>query len=343
MNTLPIPTVDVSGEPARQVIISPGTPDEYQGHPTTLLMPDHETMFCVYPLGHGGPGVVLRRSSDAGLTWSAPLPVPDNWATANNCPAIFRFVGPDSIERLFVYEGNGDMRQAMSLDQGQSWTPFEPNGLKTVMPFTSIIPIEGRRLLGVWSRHSTLQSISFDGGQTWGSEQMICKENEVFEGCIPCEPALIRSQDGQQIACIMRENSRRYQALIQFSDDEGTTWSKPVETASPLTGDRHQPRYTHDGSLVLCFRDMAADSPTKGHFVAWVGTYEDLVAGRAGQYRIKLLHSHAERTHDCGYPGLELLPDDTLIATTYIKYQPGPEKHSVVSVRFALDEMDQRV
>jgi quercetin dioxygenase-like cupin family protein len=140
MNTLPIPTVDVSGEPARQVIISPGTPDEYQGHPTTLLMPDHETMFCVYPLGHGGPGVVLRRSSDAGLTWSAPLPVPDNWATANNCPAIFRFVGPDSIERLFVYEGNGDMRQAMSLDQGQSWTPLEPNGLKTIMRYFEIEP-----------------------------------------------------------------------------------------------------------------------------------------------------------------------------------------------------------
>jgi hypothetical protein len=87
---------------------------------------------------------------------------------------------------------------------------------------------------------------------------------------------------------------------------------------------------------------MTADSPTHGHFVAWVGTYDDLAQGRDGQYRIKLLHSHAERTHDCGYPGLELLQDDTLIATTYIKYRPGPEKHSVVSVRFTLEDMDGR-
>ena len=342
MSALRIPTIDVSEETERHVMISQGTSDEYQGHPTTLLMPDITTMFCVYPLGHGGPAVVLRRSEDTGLTWSAPQPVPDNWATANNCPAIFRFVGPDSIERLVVYEGNGDMRQAMTLDQGRTWTPFEPNGLKTVMPFTSIIPIEGRRLLGVWSRHSTLQSISFDGGETWEPEQMICQEDKVFEGCMPCEPALIRSPDGNQIACIMRENSRRYQSLIQFSEDDGTTWSDPVETAPALTGDRHQPRYTHDGRLVLCFRDMTADSPTHGHFVAWVGTYDDLAQGRDGQYRIKLLHSHADRTHECGYPGLELLLEDTLIATTYIIYRPGPEKHSVVSVRFTLEDMDGR-
>ena len=73
--------------------------------------------------------------------------------------------------------------------------------------------------------------------------------------------------------------------------------------------------------------------------MAWVGRYEDIVAGRPGQCRIKLLQSHAGG--DCGYPGLELLPDGTLVATTYIKYKPGREKHSVVSVRFKLDEIDE--
>ena len=76
--------------------------------------------------------------------------------------------------------------------------------------------------------------------------------------------------------------------------------------------------------------------------VAWVGTYEDIRNGGPGQYRIKLLHNYAEAVVDCGYPGLELLPDGTFVVTTYIKYKPGPEKHSVVSVHFKLRELDQR-
>ncbi len=44
---------------------------------------------------------------------------------------------------------------------------------------------------------------------------------------------------------------------------------------------------------------------------------------------------------DCGYPGMEILPDGTIIATTYIKYRPGKDKHSVVSTRFKIEETDR--
>jgi len=37
---------------------------------------------------------------------------------------------------------------------------------------------------------------------------------------------------------------------------------------------------------------------------------------------------------------MELLGDGTIVATTYIKYQPGKKRHSVVSTRFTLDETD---
>jgi hypothetical protein len=90
--------------------------------------------------------------------------------------------------------------------------------------------------------------------------------------------------------------------------------------------------------MVVAFRDQALNSPTRGHFVAWVGRYDDIRAGRPGQYRVKLLHSHAGG--DCGYPGVELLPDGTIVATTYIKYRAGADKHSVVSTRFTLAETD---
>ncbi|MCA9007130.1 MAG: exo-alpha-sialidase, partial [Planctomycetaceae bacterium] len=73
-------------------------------------------------------------------------------------------------------------------------------------------------------------------------------------------------------------------------------------------------------------------------FVAWVGTYDDIVNGRDGKYRVKLLHHHG-RTGDCGYPGVELLPDGTLVATTYVKYRDNKDQNSVVAVRFKLDEL----
>ena len=52
------------------------------------------------------------------------------------------------------------------------------------------------------------------------------------------------------------------------------------------------------------------------------------------------MHSHADRVSDCGYPGVDLMPDGTIVATTYIKIAPGPEKHSVVSTRFKISETD---
>ena len=136
----------------------------------------------------------------------------------------------------------------------------------------------------------------------------------------------------------MRENTHKGRSLMMFSRDEGKTWTTPVDTPWGLTGDRHMGVYTDDGRLIVAFRDKAPGSPTYNHFVAWVGTYDDIKSGRPGQYRIKLLHSHAGG--DCGYPGIERLPDGTIVATTYIKYHPGKEKHSVVSVRFHPRETD---
>ena len=115
-----------------------------------------------------------------------------------------------------------------------------------------------------------------------------------------------------------------------------------------LTGDRHVIKHAPDGRLVIAFRDMAKTSSTYGHYVAWVGTLDDIVNRREGQYRIKLLHNTKRSATDkpgtgntdCGYSDLELLGDGTLIATTYIQYAAGPEKSSVVSTRFKLSETD---
>ncbi len=338
-----IPVIDLSHETHRQVVVE-RTPGQYLGHPTTVLLRDNRTILVTYPLGHGGPAAVLKRSTDGGLTWSDRLTVPDNWKTAKNCPCLHRLTGPDGVERLFVFEGNGPMRQAMSLDNGKTWTPFAPNGLHCVVAPITIVPISGGRHLQLVHRgHSDRdrspltiwQSISSDGGLTWGPQRKVAE----FYGADVCEPAIIRSPDGKRLAAVMRENRRRYNSFLITSNDEGETWSKPVELPAALTGDRHMPRYAPDGRLVMVFRDTAHWGPTRGQFVAWVGTYDDLVSLREGQYRVCLLRS--PKTYDLGYPGLELLPDGTFVATTYAVLAKG-EKNSVVSVRFTMKELDER-
>jgi len=211
------------------------------------------------------------------------------------------------------------------------------------MTFSSIVRLKDGRYLGLYHRGpggrdrsplEVLQTISADGGLTWSEPRVVA----AVAGKHPCEPFAFRSPDGAELCCLMRENTHKGCSLMMFSRDEGQTWSTPVDTPWGLSGDRHMGVYAADGRLVIAFRDQAPQSPTRGHFVAWVGTYDDIRYRRPGAYRIKLLHSYAGG--DCGYPGVERLPAGTIVATTYIKYRPGAEKHSVVSTRFTLHETD---
>ena len=161
------------------------------------------------------------------------------------------------------------------------------------------------------------------------------------EGQLPCEPYVFRSPDRSELCFLIRENTHKCKSLMMFSQDEAQTWSEPVDTPWMLTGDRHQGIATGSGQLVIAFRDRAPASETDGHFVVWVGSYEGIRNGQADRYRIKLLHSHAGS--DCGYPGVELLPDGTIAAATDIKYQSRNKRYSVVSLRFKLEETEDRL
>ena len=344
-----LPVVDLSKDTTRQVIVAQGTTDVYQGHPTTTLSPDGKTMIAVWTLGHGGTCGPMKRSVDGSRTWSELLTVPENWAEAKNCPSIYRLTGPDGVTRLIVYAGRGpdkQMQQSVSMDQGKTWSPMTSNGLECVMPFTTIVPVEGgKKLIGLSSirregdadtRSNVLaQSESGDGGLTWAKWRVLVDDKALK----PCEPAVIRSPDGKQLLCMIRENIRAAGSHFITSDDEGKTWSELKPLPEGLWGDRHMPRYARDGRLVVTFRDMGPDKRTHNHFVAWVGTYDDIVQHREGQRKLLLLHSY--KGSDCGYSGLELLPDDTFVATTYIQYREGAEKNSVVSTRFTLAKTDK--
>lgn len=346
-----IPTLDLADQKHRQVVVD-REEGQYLGHPTTVLLEDNKTILCVYPKGHGRGAIVYKRSNDGGLTWSDRLPTPKSWATSQEVPTIHRVVDSKGKKRLIVWSGLYPARLAVSEDDGASWSALMPVGdwggivvmgcvekLKEPGQYIAMFHDDGRFFTKDGKRKSPVefrlyQTFSNDGGLTWTSPEVVQKDTAVHL----CEPGLIRSPDGKQMAVLLRENSRRRNSHVIFSDDEGKTWTEPRELPASLTGDRHTGVYAPDGRLFISFRDTTRQSPTKGDWVAWVGKYEDIVDGNEGQYRVRLMDNH--KGGDCAYPGVLILPDGTIVTTTYGHWAPD-EAPYVVTVRLKLEELDE--
>ena len=343
--------IDLAGESARQVVVDK-EPEQYLGHPTTVLLDDNKTILCVYPKGHGKGAIVYKRSVDGGLTWSERLPVPENWATSLETPTIYKVKTPEGKTRLLVFSGLYPIRLATSEDLGETWSPLAPIGnYGGIVAMSSLEPLRDGTLMALFhddgrflrenSRPATpplfvvYRALSGDGGATWGEPEPVTLRADAHL----CEPGLLRSPDGKEMAVLLRENSRTFNSMVIFSKNEALSWSIPREVHPALTGDRHTAKYAPDGRLLISFRDTLAGSPTHGDWVAWVGTYEDIVNNRPGQYRVRLMDN--TKGADCAYPGVEILPDGTFVTTTYGHWTEGEEPY-VVSVRLTLKELDER-
>jgi hypothetical protein len=343
-----IPLVDLAGQHHRQVVVD-REEGQYLGHPTTVLLEDGRTLIAVYPKGHGRGAIVMKRSTDGGLTWSERLPVPETWSTSRETPTIHRVIDPrDGTKRLILFSGLHPIRMAVSADDGRTWSDLEPIGdFGGIVAMSSVVRLTDGRYLalfhddgrflraggtrggGMW----VYGTLSADGGLTWSGPQEIATHPDAHL----CEPGVVRSPDGLRLAALLRENSRKHNSFLIVSDDEGATWSAPRELPGALTGDRHVGRYAPDGRLFVSFRDTTHESPTQGDWVGWVGTFDDILEGRQGQYRVRLLDNH--HRWDCAYPGVEVLPDGTFVATTYGHWTPDAAPY-IVSVRFNLGEID---
>jgi hypothetical protein len=327
-------------------------PGQYLGHPTTVLLEDGKTVIAVYPKGHGRGAILMKRSADGGLTWSGRLPTPKSWETSLETPTIHRVIDRLGKKRLLLFSGLYPIRMSVSENDGRSWSDLRPIGkFGGVVAMSSVVRLQngdysayfhddGRFLKGEGKSDNppkfiVYKTLSKDGGLTWSAPAAILGHPEAHL----CEPGVIRSPDGKQMAMLLRENSRRFNSFVSFSDDEGTTWSEPRELPGALTGDRHVGRYAPDGRLFITFRDTTHISPTKGDWAGWVGTYEDILKGQEGQYRVRLMDNTKEA--DCAYPGLELLPDGTFVTTTYGHWTEG-EPPYIITVRFNMAELDAR-
>jgi hypothetical protein len=351
-----IPYIDLNDQHYRQVVVDQED-RQYLGHPTTVLLEDGRTMLCVYPKGHGRGGIVYKRSTDGGLTWSDRLPTPDNWSTSREVPTLFRVIGPDGTKRIIMFSGLYPCRMAVTEDDGLTWSELKPVGdwggivlmgcveaLKTGDGhYMAMFHDDGRYIRKGSKQENPVvftlyKTLSVDGGLTWSEPETILKGSSHYL----CEPGIVRSPDGQQLAVLLRENSRKHNSQIIFSNDEGKTWTEPKPLPASLNGDRHTATYTEDGRLFISFRSLQPAGLVKpeheGDWVAWVGTYEDLLQQKEGQYVVRLKDN--KRRADCGYPGVELLPDNTIVTTTYGHWSAGQAPY-IMSVRLKLSELDR--
>ena len=291
--------VDLNGRTDMQVVVD-REKGQYLGHPSTVLLEDGQTLFCVYPKGHGRGAIVMKRSDDAGLTWSERLPTPATWATSKEVPTLHRVIDAQGKKRLIMWSGLYPARLARSEDDGVTWSELEPLGdwggivvMGFVEPlrtgkghYLAMFHDDGRffrggpeRVYGVpaskRSQTMTLyKTFSTDGGLTWSFPEAVYASAEVHL----CEPGCIRSPDGKQLAVLLRENRRVKNSHVIFSHDEGKTWTQPRELPLCLTGDRHTGKYSPDGRLFISFRcrsprHRAESRPFEGDWVGWVGTY----------------------------------------------------------------------
>ena len=350
-----IPYLDLDDHVYRQVVVD-HEPGQYLGHPSTLLLEDGKSILCVYPKGHGRGPIIYRRSSDGGRTWSQRIDVPSSWATSRETPTLHRVIGPNGTKRIIMFSGLYPCRMAVSKDDGATWSELKSIGnwggivtmgfvepLKTGRGhYLAMFHDDGRFFTQQQKqekpvRFKLFQTVSTDGGLTWNDPTVV--ESSTTHHL--CEPGVIRSPDGSRLAVLLRENSRRHPSQIIFSHDEGETWTQHRSLPASLNGDRHTGRYLPDGRIFISFRSRQPEGvvkpPHEGDWVGWLGTWEDLVHGNEGQYVVRLKDN--KRGADCAYPGVEVLPDGTIVTTTYGHWTAGQQPY-ILTVRLKAEELD---
>ena len=207
-------------------------------------------------------GTWMLRSTDGGVTWSAPYRVPVNSPH-----------GPITLsDGRLIYAGKRLWHEkrrigvADSGDDGRTWRWVAEIPTRDGDDFTDyhelhLVETGGGRLVAHIRNHNKsnereiLQTESEDGGLTWSTPHAI--------GVWGLPSHLLRLRDGR---LLMSYGHRRepYGNQARLSDDNGHSWSGPMTISDDGDGgDLGYPSSVEldDGSLVTIWYERLADSP----------------------------------------------------------------------------------
>lgn len=375
---------------------------KYMAHPDSVLL-KNGNILTMYPAGHGKGAVLNKISTDGGLTWSEEIEnTPKSWVDSQETPTVYRlqFTDGKTEDKLIMISANpkwgdadtdGGFNCSVSTDEGQTWTEFETfydiNSDNSVIPIVAMASLtqlkENGQFVDKWMgffhdrdfyNYKTILTFDEQGRPQWSvPEKYFAQHRAIEEQSNMCEVECIRSEQGtgDELCLISRSNTKKMNSLVSFSNDEGVTWSEPVELPAALNGERHKAEWTKDGRLFITFRSIergvkaeqnALESTTGGWisegWVAWVGTYDDLKNGTEGQYRIKLAHIYVKGQKqpeyyagaDTGYCGNVVLDDGTIVTSSYGKFSPDEKinlgtdyRTYICSKRIKLADTDELV
>ena len=337
----------------------------YLGQPDMVMLDDSRTLLTVYPVGHGHGKLVMQVSEDAGETWTEKTDIPSSWSKSLETPTIYKLHLANGKTRLMLITGlpnwgNGETdanghiggwNTSYSDDGGKTWTEYKNWHEKkkdgstnyTIVAMASLVQLKDangndiQKWMGVYHdadyvNYKTYLTFDENGNEQWSEPEKYLSEYRAIESTYQmCEIGMFRSPDGERIVGLARSQSHNNPSTLIYSDDEGETWSEPMDLPGSLAGERHKALYDPvSGKLVITFREIqydlnknnqfdGANDWMAGDWVAWVGTYEDLMEQNEGQCHILLCEDWANNRYsgDTGYTGMVVLPDGTFVMDSY--------------------------
>ena len=339
-----------------------GRRNQYLGQPD-MVRTSTGRLITAFPQGHGKGPLIMKISDDNGETWTKKTDIPASWAGSQETPTIYVLNMADGTERIMLITacpgwgtdsaGNSyGWNTSYSDDNGETWTEYkhwhsqlaDGRNNASVVAMASLIQLKDENgnyideWMGVYHLQSPFQNfksiLSFDenGNEQWSTPERYLEEHSSIESLYQmCEIGMFRSPDGNRIVGLARTQSHNNFATLIYSDDEGKTWSQPMNLPGSLAGERHKAVYDPiSGRLVITFREIRYDLNGNNQFDGgsdwtcddwgvWVGTYEDLINQEPGDYRIRIAEDWAQsaKSGDTGYAGLVSLEDGTLIMDSY--------------------------
>lgn len=206
--------------------------------------------------------------------------------------------------------------------------------------------------------YTSILTFDENGNPQWSQpKKFLHDQREIESKADICEIGIVRAAapNDDTLILIGRGNSRETNSLISISKDEGETWSEFRELPYALTGDRHKAEYdTSTGKVLISFRLVIPgvkrnifdnSNFTGGYWVAWVGTFEDLISfaengnktDKLGEALIVLGETNDGKA-DCGYSGT-ICKDGEFVLVSYGKFSKGAKNPYIMQAKFRLSDV----